>query len=275
MPRFAITRFDLPHAPLPTRSQRTALLTALLIAASIVGCNSKDPIVTYTIDTEMPAELQPGKDRMLAAMVPKGDQVWFFKVTGPEAAISDIETTFRQFVREVEFADEVPVLEDLPAGWRRGGEKAFRFASIDVETPSKQLDISISQLTRQEDWDEQVSMNVNRWRGQLGLDPSDEKWAEGEEFEIAAADSTGIWVDLLGEPGDGGSMSAPFVNRGGGMTPPPTSQQPATATLPDSRLKFDRPEGWRDGRMSSMRWAAFNIGPEESPAEMNRDSSWW
>ena len=131
------------------------------------------------------------------------------------------------------------MLNDLPVGWRRGGEKPFRYASIDVETPSKQLDISISQLTRQQDWDEQVSMNVNRWRGQLGLDPSDEKWAEGEEFEIASADSTGIWVDLMGEPGDGGSMSAPFANRGGGMPPPKTSQQPPTAKLPDPRLKFD------------------------------------
>ena len=36
----------------------------------------------------------------------------------------------------------------------------------------------------------------------------------------------------------------------------------------DPRVKFDRPEGWRDGRMSSMRMAAFNVGPEDSSAEL-------
>ena len=34
------------------------------------------------------------------------------------------------------------------------------------------------------------------------------------------------------------------------------------------RLKFDRPDGWQDGKMLPMRWAAFNVGSEDSPAEV-------
>lgn len=242
-------------------------MAVLLTFAAIVGCDSSDPIVTYTIDTKVPEQLQVGKDRMLAAMVPKGDQVWFFKVSGPEKPIGEIEATFRRFVSSIEFADDAPVLEDLPARWRRSGEKPMRYASIDVETPDKQLDISISKLARQEDWDNQVNMNVNRWRGQLGLSPSKEKWAEAEEFEIAAADAPGVWVDLLGQPG-GATMTPPFASGPLGPGKVADSATPSQPISPTPRLKFERPEGWRDGRMSSMRMAAFDIGPEDSPAEL-------
>ncbi len=72
--------------------------------------------------------------------------------------------------KRLNFKDGEPLLADLPEGWRLGAEKAMRFATINVQTPDKQLEISVSKLTRQEDWDEQVKLNVNRWRGQLGLE---------------------------------------------------------------------------------------------------------
>ncbi len=245
----------------------------------VAGCNQTEPIVTYTVPTEIPEQLRAGKDRMLAAMVPQGDQVWFFKVTGPEDAIESIESEFRNFVQAIEFGDAQPLLETLPDGWRRGGDKPMRFATIDVDTPNKQLDISISKLNRQDDWDEQVKMNVNRWRGQLGLSSSDAKWADGTSLEVAAADTAAIWVDLLGEGGGGSSMSAPFASRSRGAAPA-MNDMPSAGSLAgdvepqtgnaeaDPRLKFERPEGWRDGRMTSMRMAAFSVGPEDSPAEL-------
>ena len=261
---------------------------ALTLGAAIclfAGCSKPDPIVTYTIPTQLPEQFKAGKDRMLAAMVPRGQDVWFFKVTGPESAITSVETTFRDFVKSIEFSGGNPKLSDLPDGWRRGGDKPMRFASLDVQTPNKQLDISISKLLRQSDWDEMVKMNVNRWRGQLGLSASEEKWAEGKSIDIASADTAGIWVDLVGEPSSGApSMKPPFasngmfagsnpsgempndaVHSGVGSKTPPSETAPME---PDPRLKFDRPDGWRDGRMSSMRMAAFNVGPVDSQAEI-------
>ncbi len=241
-------------------------------STAMVGCERAEPIVTYSIPTEVPEQLKLGEDRMLATMVPHGDDVWFFKVTGPKAAIDTVESSFRQFVRGIEFNDSgEPVLDQLPDTWRRGGEKPMRFASIDVDTPDKQLDISISKLSRQPDWDQQVQMNVNRWRGQLGLSPSDERWGGGEEFEVTTLDTSGVWVDLIGSPAEAAApMTPPFAGQprvasdldgGGGGGEPATPE-------PDSRLKFQRPEGWRDGRMTSMRMAAFSVGPEDSPAEL-------
>lgn len=213
---------------------------------------------------------------MLAAIVPQASDTWFFKVTGPESAMELVADDFRRFVESIQFDEDGPVLSELPAGWRRGGESAMRFATLDVDTPQKQLNISISKLGRQEDWDEEVKMNVNRWRGQLGLASSDAKWADAEPISVASADGPSAWVDLVGAESDTGMMSPPMmdghppISPGAGMaqgSAAPTT--PSVADVPaDPRLKFQRPEGWRDGRMSSMRMAAFNIGPEDSPAEL-------
>jgi hypothetical protein len=274
-----MSRFPITRPATASKITASSLLAArsfacpLALFVAFAGCGRTEPIVTYTVPTEVPQELQAGKDRMLAAMIPKDDQVWFYKVTGPEEAIASIESTFHAFVKAADFKDGAPVLTDLPAGWRLGAEKAMRFATINAQTPGKQLEISVSKLGRQEDWDEQVKLNVNRWRGQLGLSPSQDKWAEGVEFEVAAADAKGIWVDLLGDPTRGDSpMMAPFA---GGVASGPATEIPqvgpegtAAAMEADPRVKFDRPEGWRDGRMTSMRMAAFNVGPEDSSAEL-------
>lgn len=294
-------RFDVEAEPagcgLPVRSLSPAAaprasLAWLLWVASLflvlsTGCQESEPIITYRVPTELPAQLREERSRMLSVMFPAGDDVWFFKVTGPESAVALIDGPFRDFVRQIQLDDQGPVLDVLPAGWRRaGGNRQFRFASINIDTPGKQLDLSVSKLARQGDWDSQVAMNVNRWRGQLGLEPSEQRWAGGESLQIEAADGDGVWVDLVGDELAGGSMSPPFaggglppdhppvgdVTREGGSAasaeqgPPPTTAEAAEPS--DSPLSFDSPPGWRAGRMSSMRLAAFSAGPEDAAAEI-------
>jgi hypothetical protein len=262
----------------------SALVLTALILTTLGGCQKTDPIVTYRVPTKVPEQLLPGKDRMLAAIAPHESKAWFFKVTGPEDAIASIEDEFQTFVKNVAFKDGNPDLSALPRGWRRAGEKPFRYASIDVNVQGegnlagKQLDISISNLTKQENWDSYVAMNVNRWRGQLGLKNSDEKWAGAEPIDIASADGESVWVDIVGDPSQssrsmaggfasegfasGRPMAAPFA---GGAAAPPASQA-SNATQRKSKLKFDTPDGWRKGKMSMMRLAAFNVGPEDAEA---------
>ncbi len=206
--------------------------------AGLAGCERLAPVMTYTVPTKLPAKLVPGKDRMLAAMLPKGSEIWFFKVTGPEGAVDSIGKEFRSFVEGIEFEDGSPKLSDLPTGWRRGGEKPFRYATLDVETPDKQLGISVSSLPLREDtWDEQVQDNVNRWRGQLGLPKSAAKWAGGEAITVQSADPNAVWVDIVGETGGTNSVSPPFANR----MPPPSSAGtlPSQSANPTVRLPSD------------------------------------
>ena len=270
------------------RSVALASITCLLPAT---GCEKTPPVVTYTIPLEAPPEFQSEQARMLAAMVPLTDQVWFFKVTGPESAVELIHDQLRQFVETVSFDGGQPKLEDLPDGWRKSGQQTqFRFASINVDTPEKQLDISVSKLGRQPDWDAMVAMNVNRWRGQLGLAKSDAKWADAESIDVAAADDKAVWLDIVGDQSSAGApmMSGPAMPRNSMGGPAPVNRTPPRSNLPpmpppvasaqassqadippmepDPRLKFDRPDGWRDGEMRVMRMAAFRVGPEDRVA---------
>ena len=239
MLRFVIISKKLSLQPYSRQFGRIVSTLVICFMACLTGCEQSAPIITYTVPTKLPDELLPSKDRMLAAMVPKSQDIWFFKVTGPEGAVGGIEVPFRDFVEDIEFANGAPVLADLPEGWRRGGEKPFRYATLDVDTAEKQLGISVSTLPRREDssWDQQVEDNVNRWRGQLGLGKSDQKWAEAESLEVKAADPDAIWVDLIGTSDGSPPMAAPFANR-----VPPTARSPQNldASVPQPAQSDDR-----------------------------------
>ena len=265
----------------PLRSAGTRITLFLFAIAALVlpGCDEPEDIIKYKIPTKVPEQLQPGNERMLAVMVPRDDKVWFFKVMGPEKAVDQIDERFREFVTDVEFdAAGEPELTELPEDWRRGADKPMRFASIDINTPGKQLDLSVSNLSKPPGldvagWDDYVVQNVNRWRGQVGLKPSEEKWSGGEPIDIAAADGASVWVDLVGKPGQGSSMpggpmsmQAPFA--GGGAMPPMAAPSAPPAAAPSSQIDFDTPEGWRKKRAGGMRLVSIDVGPEESPAEV-------
>src|SRR5690606_15948130 len=117
---------------LPTAARRLCLLVATALPL-LAGCSRAEPITRYTIDTEVPPQLQ-SQDRMLAAMVPHGSNVWFFKLVGPAEAVRSVADPLRSFVQEIRFQQDQPVW-DLPDGWRqRAAAGAMRFATIDIPT---------------------------------------------------------------------------------------------------------------------------------------------
>ena len=204
---------------------------------------------------------------MLAVMIPQESQTWFFKVTGPEPAIESIEPAFREFLESVAFKNGEPDLSELPDGWKHAGKKAFRFASVNIETPNKQLDLSISSLSKQADWDQEVAMNVNRWRGQLGLEKSGKKWAGAEPVLLAATKEKCVWVDLLGEASSGPpAMTPPML---GQRMPRPAAPGPSDSSSEESsRFDYDLPEGWIKEKAAGMRLLAFSMGPKDAAAEL-------
>lgn len=294
-----------------------ASLWCVGLLSVLAGCSQEAPIITYQVPTKMPAVLAAEDTRMIAAILPQKDQAWFFKIMGRESAVDSIDDTFREFVENIEFEDGKPNLDSVPSDWRKGAARTMRFASFDINTPVQQLDLSVSQLTRMDDWSELVVMNVNRWRKQVGLAESQKEWASAETMTWSGseldefADVPAIWVDVTGKASDSGppmmAGGAPFASMAGGPNGGGTADAAADphaglprdaqeaieqakasgASMPaakekafpiesasddapksDPALDFDRPEGWRDGRMSMMRMAAFNAGPEESSAEI-------
>lgn len=221
----------------------------------------------------MPAVLAAEDTRMIAAILPQQDQAWFFKIMGRESAVDSIDDTFRQFVENIEFEDGKPNLDSIPSDWRKGADRTMRFASYDINTPAQQLDLSISQLSRMGDWSELVAMNVNRWRKQVGLAESQEKWASAETMTWSGskldefADAPAIWVDVTGSAADAGppmmAGGAPFGSMAGG---PETSRTAVAASDPHAGLPRDAQEAIEQAKASgaSMPAAREKAFPKES-----------
>ncbi len=265
--------------------QRTALhgrfIASVVTLLLLMGCSDQPEIRQYRIAGEVPKPLIT-RDRMLVAMVPQEQDVWFLKLMGPETAVTSVAPQFEKFVKSLKFKDGSPDLSQAPRAWNDGGNKPMRFKTFLIDTPEVQLDLSISSLPRSGEWDDQVSMNVNRWRGQLQLPPSEESWAGATKLELAAAPQPSAWVDISGEQGESGMMPPNMgamanATGGPGMGGPMTggSSDPAgsgsadpSAAQDDSPLDYQLPDGWVVGEKKMMRLASFQIGTADAPAEL-------
>jgi len=212
---------------------------SLVIAALVAGCGKQEEITSYTVakeaarpeppisagsespasaETEPAATTDPstGPDRMLGAIVLRPQQGWFFKLTGPEAAVTAAREPFVNFLKTVDFTgpDQSPVWK-LPEGWTEGAPRAMRFATLAFKIDDVPLELAISSLPNQGgDADSYLLMNLNRWRGQLGLGPSTLDSMRSAEGELETIELTGseqaLVTNLRGKLSTGG-MSAPFA----------------------------------------------------------------
>ena len=112
---------------------------------------------------------------MLAAVLPDGDRAWFFKVTGPIAEIDSRADEIGEFFASVRLAPGKPhpdwQLARRLAGAARLGMRA---ATLLIPAGAKPLELSVTVLP----WaggPEAMLSNVNRWRGQMQLAPTDEQ----------------------------------------------------------------------------------------------------
>lgn len=257
-------------------------LLAVSFLGVLAGCRQEEPITQYTVDERVPEVLQD-EQRMLGAIVPKGDAVWFFKVTGPASAVDEVVEPVQEAVRSVQFNGRGEPVLKTPSDWKKIAAGGMTFEKYDIPTEENLLQLTVTRLANQGDWDELVVANVNRWRGQVGLGPSDEHWAGGNPFVVEAASSEGaVWVDLIGEADAGGSSRPPMMS---GMSPPfaannppangpaPSSPSEAASSPQDAApatggLEYDLPEGWVPGRSGGMRLAAFEAGEGDEKVEI-------
>jgi hypothetical protein len=269
-----------------------------MAAPLVFGCKSKEEIRTYTVDKQK--ETAPPvvtadsatTDRMLGAIVPSEGHSWFFKVTGPRAAVDKNAAKINEFFQTIQFSAgaDKPIWE-TPEGWEELGASGMRVATLKIPTDSQPLEMSVIASSGT------LIDNVNRWRGQLQLPPIDEAALSSTVRESKAGDAK-IWlVDLTGKASPGGMM-APFA---GGRTQPTgnapfaggTGQQspatdPAASASPDlppghppvaadggpvdspvaAPFTFTAPDSWQPQPASGMRKAAFIVKEDDKQAQI-------
>ncbi len=255
-----------------SRGSLVLIVWSAALAAEL-GCQDGAEIQSYSVPKERPVAGEQAvaeelaADRMLAAMVPHGDRMWFFKVTGPAAELDGHAKAFQALVESVRFSagDSAEPEWTVPEGWRQLPASGMRFATLQFGSKEAPLELTVIPLPApQSDRAAYVLSNVNRWRGQLGLAAITEQELAGqtERLELAGAEAT--IVSLLGTRAAAGRKPPPGHPP---MTAPVPGPSAATAAAP-SPLTYDVPDGWVQGRVGGMRKAAFSIQVADRKAEM-------
>ena len=169
------------------------------------------------VDLEgLPPAGDPAKDgRILAGIASDGSRTFFFKMRGNAALVAAQKKNFAQWISSVRMAEagasplpaapasspgaetEKPQIKwEIPAGWKSVPASAMRYASFTaVGSDGAAADISVSVFESDGGGD---LGNVNRWCGQIGLQPIDENALKKLVIPSKAKDAELQTVDLKG-----------------------------------------------------------------------------
>jgi hypothetical protein len=203
---------------------------------------------------------------------------WFFKLTGDAKAVEPQQETFLKFAQTIKFSagpDSKPSWT-LPSGWKELPGGGFRFATIQIPSNGKPLELAVSSAGGD------LLANVNRWRQQLKLPPiaaSDLK-SEAETLQVDGHEATLVSLVGKGSGQMGGAPFAPFAGGSGAPLPadhPPVSKTDGTRIAPTasvaSDLKFNAPSEWSSGKPNAFSLAAFKAIDGDKQVEITVSSA--
>lgn len=243
--------------PFPNLCFGTLLAACCLL---LVGCGTEEPILVEKVPKAIAPDESPDRQaatsRMLAAIIPKADQAYFFKVTGSDEAVAAQKRLFFDLVQSVTFDNGTPKWQ-LPADWTQEEGTGERIATLTTSSDPP-LSVSVTSLPFRESMgtDAYLLANINRWRGQMGLAelPAEQLHAGGDDSEetvtLTLADGTeATLVNLVGQF-SGGMMPG----MASGMTAPVSQRSQKTA------VAYDAPAEWQSVGAGGISEATFKVG---------------
>lgn len=259
--------------PPPSRRLQTRFFWPAVVAA-LLGCSEPEAISTYQTprtDERLtaldPNELRASLDHMFTAVIPAGDQAWFFKLVVPGKSADEFRKPFADFIATVK-ADESSELPEwkLPEGWTAGPAREMVAATIAIPHGDAPLEMTVSQLPLGKNLGAFLEQNVNRWLGQLQQDTRTKREIESLARKIPTAAGEATMFELVGSMqrtgmGPGGRMPAghPPVDTSATTSAPPPGEATAgqqesaagaTAASSSSNLTYEAPADWKQGPTS-------------------------
>jgi hypothetical protein len=253
----------------PAVLSRQLFSVTLFATVGCGGCGPADIITQYTIPKPEAIQLsapdavraKPSAaarpERMLGAIVPRGEQIWFFKVSGEPDRVHQQAESFAEFLLSLRFTPQGTPAWTLPATWKQQPGSGMRFATLIVDPADPPIELTVIALpTGDGDPAEQVLANVNRWRGQLSLPPIDKDALPDESRTLNLPGGlTATVVNYTGMAKPGG-MTAPFAAAGGLGRP----FGPSTGAAPSGdQFSAQAPSAWTAGQAGGLRKAAFVV----------------
>ena len=189
------------------------------------------------------------KTRMAVAIFENPDATWFFKISGQANRVDKSESQWMDFLQTVKFENKEPKW-DAPADWSMAGAKPMRHSTLVIDKAIPPLELAISSLGPDQD----LLLNINRWRRQIGLQPSSESELDDQIEKLENENGKFLLFNAVGV--GSGQMTPPFA-RGGGQAPfAGNAQAPfaqgSSAPRKSEKIDFEPIEGWTSGKTSSM-----------------------
>lgn len=165
------------------------------------------------VDITGPAEDGKEPARLLAAIVPHGDQAWFFKLSAPASVVAAQKSNFEQFIHSIQFPPGAapsagPAAPSstgerfrlsqwkTPEGWQeQPGSNAMRVTSFRVGSGDQTAEVIVSRIPQGQSGS--LVDNVNRWRGQVGLGAVASAKEAGFQF-VPVAGHEGMFLSYTG-----------------------------------------------------------------------------
>jgi hypothetical protein len=205
-------------------------LKSLLSVVTVAGA----PVVMFDRTGPEPADHTPPK-RILAAIFSHADRTWFFKLAGANDLVQGQKPAFDAFVRSVHFdntaapppdaaqappntsaspADStLPITFTLPPGWTQQSAaqaSPFRVVAFNVTSGNDTAEAVVTHVVKDSGT---MLENINRWRGQVGLDPLDNaSKMPPRKMTVHGSDAT-VWS--FDNPATGRRMLLAMITHGG------------------------------------------------------------
>jgi hypothetical protein len=198
-------------------------------AAALAEKVSLGPVDGQLYDLTSPDQMLNGttKARSLIAVGRVDGTTWFFKMTGDQTGVEAQKPSFVAFLKSANFnhipvpsanmpgasergdtprgedssrrsAERAPLPEwQVPAGWSQQPPSAMLNAKFVIGADGARADVNVSVLTGDGGG---ARVNINRWRGQVGLPPWDEPTLDKNisTFDTATSGAKAMLVDFKG-----------------------------------------------------------------------------
>lgn len=197
---------------------RLFFLGVLPVFLPTLGCQESESIREYAAPRDAVGPALVAKKaaavptRILAAIIPRKEHVWFVKLMGPVAQLEKQGDAFLQLVQSLKFDNPEKPTFAVPAGWARDDSNANRYSTLKLPADLGPLEATIIALGPQAGSNLE---NVNRWRGQIGLGPITEAELPTSTKEIEVAGVKAVVLDATG-PGGAGAGPMGMMPRGAG-----------------------------------------------------------
>lgn len=233
--------------------------------------------------SEIPLE----ERRTLAAIIPYPGVAFFLKAVDRIERLNPVESDFRTVVERfsVDPATGTPNMS-LPAGWQfkmRETDNDFVMADFFVDTgASAPIKFTVSVLGYS-NWDADLLKNVDRWRDQMGLPPTDLETLKKELPAIARDSSPNpayIFDATAAGVGPQSRKNVPLPSADNAPTEPmpppnapPATNEPSAVAQPQEKepLKitaYTKPDSWTLQEPKPIRLMSFGVTKEDRTAEV-------